>query len=58
MKPESIWVVILVLISACQAQKPNSEPKPSTPAPSLGFNKAKDISPILDSGYDMYVDND
>ena len=40
---------MLVLVAACQAQQPNSKAKSSTPAPSLGFNKIKDVSPIIDS---------
>lgn len=49
MKAKSVWLVTLVLVTTCQAQEPNSKSKSSTPAPSLGFNKIKDVSPIIDS---------
>jgi hypothetical protein len=49
MKAQSVWLVILVLVTACQAQQANSNAKSSTPAPSLGFNKLKDVPPIVDS---------
>lgn len=49
MKTKGIWLVMLALIGACQAQQPNSKSKPSTSAPSLAFNKLKDVSPIVDS---------
>jgi hypothetical protein len=49
MKTQSVWLVILMLVTACQAQQTNSKAKSSTPAPSLGFNKIKDVPPIIDT---------
>jgi hypothetical protein len=40
---------LVVVLGVCQAQQPNSKSKSSTPAPSLGFSKIKDVSPITDS---------
>lgn len=41
------WFTVLMLGIACRAQQPNI--KPPTHSPSLGFNKIKDVSPIIDT---------
>lgn len=44
---QSLWIAILAFAVMCSAQQPSPKPKP--PAPTLGFNKGKDISPIIDA---------
>jgi hypothetical protein len=49
MRTQSVWLLMAILVAVCPAQQPHSKSSTRRLPPSLGFNRIKDVSPVVDT---------